>query len=91
MDATKKYRKHYLSINLQHVENSEIIIYNLSTIQFTDNAPRECFANIVRNVINEYCLHPSNCISITVDNGRNMIFSVNNLNTYANSDHFSSF
>ncbi len=80
LDATSKFRKHFIAINIQYVKNDEIEIKNLTLIEMNDQSTGKNIARLIINVIAEYRLNFTKLIAITVDNGRNMVSSVSYLN-----------
>ncbi len=86
LDGSTQFRKQYIAVNLQFVENNTVSIYNLSTIQLTNKATGEYLASIIKQVINDFNLSSSYCMSVTVDNGRNMLSCIKNLNDLLSSE-----
>lgn len=84
-DLATRHRRHFLSINCQLICFGKINIFHLSMRELNVNASGEDIADILMSILEEYDISISQIFSITIDNGKNMLKAVKELNDINNS------
>ncbi|XP_073819412.1 uncharacterized protein [Musca autumnalis] len=70
-----------LGINVQYIKDGKIVIKTLAVKELKSRHTAEYLKSIILEVLKEYGVDTRNILSITTDNGSNMIKTVNNLNS----------
>lgn len=78
-DTTSRNFYNFLSINCQYYENT-INVCHLNMIVIKNGTTSEELKKTILSTLNQFDINLSNIVSATVDNGKNMIRTIKNLN-----------
>lgn len=79
-DSATKFCKHFLSVNLQFCHENVIFLYHLETFEMSETSTGENLKNIILVLLQKYEISYQQIVTITVDNGANMISCIKKLN-----------
>lgn len=87
MDIVKRHRRCILGINMQYIKNDEIVIRTLDMVETKSSHTGEYICSLLIQVLSDYGISLPQVYSITTDNGKNIVKSVDMFCEYAQSNH----
>lgn len=81
VDITTKQQRSIMGISVQFIVNGEHKIRSLGMLQLNDSHTGQYLANVICKLIFEYGITPDQVISITTDNGANVVKMVRDVTT----------
>jgi hypothetical protein len=76
-DLATRVGRHFLGVNAQHIINGKIKIYTLGVVEMHEKATAENLEYKLDSILRSYKIKKSNIYSHTIDNGANMLATVN--------------
>lgn len=89
-DIVTKNHRSYLGIYAQHILNNEIVVRCIGMEELHEAHTGFYLSEVIRKCLKEYDVDVSQIISVTTDNGRNMIKMIEQLNESDDSEKESS-
>lgn len=86
MDSATRNERSVLGINIQLIVDGKIEIYTLSIREMRTSQAAQNLKEHLQEVLNEFGITKKQIFSITTDNGRNMLKSVDLLGVYGDDD-----
>lgn len=86
MDSATRNERSVLGINIQLIVDGKIEIYTLSIREMQTSQTAQNLKDHLQEVLNEFGITKKQIFSITTDNGRNMLKSVDLLGVYGDDD-----
>lgn len=88
LDLARRQRKSVLGINIQFMKDDEIVVRTLSKMQVNSSHTGEYICALLMQALDEYNINYSQVHSITTDNGKNVLKSVELFGEVENADVF---
>lgn len=73
VDGTSKGRRHFLGVNVQVIENGEIKVYNLGTVEQFSKQTSSAVKVESTSLLVKFGVDEDNILTFTTDNGANML------------------
>lgn len=80
VDIGTKNSRAFLGISIQFWSNGELIIRSLGLIELHQSHTAKYITEVINNVLTEYSIELRQIVSITVDNGKNMVKMTTDIN-----------
>lgn len=87
MDSATRNERSVLGINIQLIVDGKIEIYTLSISEMRTSQTAQNLKEHLQEVLNEFGISKTQIFSVTTDNGRNMLKSVDLLGVYSDDDN----
>lgn len=86
LDMARHQRKSILGVNIQYIEDDKIVVRTLSMLQTSSSHTGEYICSLLMQILDDFKIKYSQVHTITTDNGRNVLKSVNLFCAVENAD-----